>query len=117
MKKIKKADLRLEKEVITALTADDQTGLKGGSVIPISQQGINCGSGIQKSCNNNSCINSCQNPCNTDNKTNMGNPCELKSYGQVACISKGDAAGCFPTIISIDTNDNCKPAVWQSAFC
>ena len=33
MKKIRKADLKLEKEVITALSANDLTGIKGGAQV------------------------------------------------------------------------------------
>lgn len=44
MKKIKKTDLRLEKEVITSLSAQDQTNIKGGSVVskPITKDPENC---------------------------------------------------------------------------
>lgn len=68
MKKIQKNDLRLEKEVITALTADDQTGLKGGATIGAgcvyapSTPGYTCNS-------NNTCGESVCIPCSGPNKS------------------------------------------------
>lgn len=67
MKKIQKNDLRIEKEVITALTSDDQSGLKGGAA-------------SQTIClQTNTCLNTCRVPCSGIQKTCVDNGCNPAS--------------------------------------